>query len=313
MDDHDARDAFPPRQSAWEPLEYDTAPLAAERPVAPVRRRRPRLAAALFVATCLTTFGVRYLDGDTVWRALCYAGPVMFILVCHEMGHFLQARRYGIHASYPYFLPMPLPPMGTMGAVIVMEARVGDRKALFDVGITGPLAGLAPTMICCIVGLHWSQIVQFTPAADQIAFGEPLVLRLLIWLILGPRPPGTDVLLHPVAFAGWVGLFITSLNLFPIGQLDGGHVLYGLIRRKAHAVARLLLVGAVASVLTAVFVFQRYETIGWFLMISLLIGMGPRHPPTADDNVPLGPFRTALGWLTLAFLPLGFTPVPFSG
>jgi membrane-associated protease RseP (regulator of RpoE activity) len=121
----------------------------------------------------------------------------------------------------------------------------------------------------------------------------------------GPIPPGFALGLHPVALAGWVGLFVTALNLVPIGQLDGGHVLYALLRRKAHAVATILLVAAVVMVVLNIRVL-----FGWLLLLFLLVMMGPRHPPTADDYVPLGAVRIILGWLTLAFLLIGFTPVP---
>ena len=122
--------------------------------------------------------------------------------------------------------------------------------------------------------------------------------------IAKPPGPGEVLVLHPMAFAGWVGLLITALNLIPIGQLDGGHILYGLLRTKAHKVATLLLLAAAAGVLW-------YQLWGWTLMLVLLMVMGPVHPPTADDEVPLGAWRTLLGWLTLAFIPIGFTPTPF--
>ena len=124
------------------------------------------------------------------------------------------------------------------------------------------------------------------------------------WL-LGPLPPGHEVIAHPLAFAGLVGMFITALNLIPIGQLDGGHVLYAILRRKAHAVAMILLTAAAVVVVWHIHAFG-----GWLLMIFLLAAMGPRHPPTADDHVPLGTARIILGWLTLAFLFIGFTPTP---
>jgi len=265
-------------------------------PVARVARRRVWLPIFLFAVTCLSTL----LVGGGA-----YALPLMTILVFHEMGHFLQARRYGVHTSFPYFLPMPLTPLGTLGAVIAMEARRGDRRALFDIGITGPLAGLVPTLIFCVIGLHWSK-VDWLPRGDGhfIPLGEPLLFTWLTHCIFGTLPNGKDIILHPTAFAGWVGLLITALNLLPIGQLDGGHVLYGLLRTKAHRVALLLLLAAAGAVLW-------FELWGWTLMLLLLAIMGPIHPPTANDNVPLGPARIVLGWLTLAFIFIGFTPTPF--
>jgi membrane-associated protease RseP (regulator of RpoE activity) len=275
-------------------------------PVQPVRQRRIRLPLLLFIATCLSTLIVGVINAgpqeswiQAIIQGLKYAVPLMTILVCHEMGHFIQAWRNGVYASYPYFIPVPIPPIGTMGAVIAMEARMGHRRALFDIGITGPLAGLVPTIICCVLGLYWS-----VPVHGKGDLGDPLLFKILIYLMGIHIPAGYDLLLHPLAFAGWVGLLITSLNLIPIGQLDGGHVLYALLRRKANVIARILLALAAGAIVY----FGLYM---WILMIFLLIMIGPTHPPTADDDEPLGWPRIVLGWLTLAFIPIGFTPMPF--
>jgi membrane-associated protease RseP (regulator of RpoE activity) len=180
---------------------------------------------------------------------------------------------------------------------------MGHRRALFDIGITGPLAGLVPTLICLVVGIHWShKIIKIT----DFQFGDPLLFKWIEMWLGKTIPPGYDLVVHPLAFAGWVGLLITSLNLIPIGQLDGGHILYALLRKKAHLVATGLLYAAMIAVL-----FNLREYLGWWLMLLLLIYMGPRHPPTADDDEPLGLFRHVLGWLTLAFVVIGFTPQPF--
>ena len=279
------------------------------RPVPPPRQRRVWTPAILFVATCLSTLfsGMLTASSEAGWFAafvhgLWYAVPLMIILVCHEMGHFLQARRYGVPASFPYFLPLPGSPFGTLGAFIVMGPRMGHRKALFDIGITGPLAGLVPTIIFLVVGLHYSGY-DVRPRHGML-YGDPLLFKFLAKWILH-LPAGYEVIAHPMAFAGWVGLLITSLNLMPIGQLDGGHVLYALLRQKANRIATLLLYSAV--VVVALDFKQLYV---WMLMLILLIVMGPVHPPTADDSEPLGAVRTVLGWLTLAFIIIGFTPTP---
>ena len=248
----------------------------------------------LFVATCVST---------TMAAGPVYSAALMLILLCHEMGHFLPARRYHVPASLPYFIPMPISPLGTMGAVIGMRGNMGNRKALFDIGISGPLAGLVPALGCSILGLHWSTVGNI-PKEPGFTLGDPLLFQFLTHWIIGPLPADQDVFLHPLAYAGWVGVLITALNLFPIGQLDGGHVLYAILRRKAHFVASGLLLAA----FTAVLLTHRYE---WLLMLLLLVLMGPKHPPTADDDVPLGTGRIILGWLTLAFVIIGFTPTPF--
>jgi membrane-associated protease RseP (regulator of RpoE activity) len=243
------------------------------------------------------------------------------------MGHFIQAWRHGVRASLPYFIPMPSKPFGTFGAVIGMSSRIRDRRVLFDIGASGPLAGLVPAVLCCIVGLMWSKVVHvgdyprfaplFLPKGSEILPSFPFSAASgptsLGWPLGGPLfhylqsrlvsvPFGHVLVWHPLAYAGWVGLFITALNLIPIGQLDGGHVLYALLRRRAHLVAVLLLISAVVVVSTT----PRFAQ--WLFMLLLLMVLGPLHPPTADDDVPLGPVRVIVGWLTLAFLVLAFTP-----
>jgi membrane-associated protease RseP (regulator of RpoE activity) len=259
-------------------------------------QRRVWLPLLLFAATCYTTLKV----GGPV-----YAGAIMATLLCHEFGHFLQAVRYGVPATLPFFIPMPGSPIGTMGAVIAMQPRVGDRRAIFDIGITGPLAGLVPALLFSVIGLHWSHVIDTTGQPPGFELGEPLLFKALAYLMFGPLGPNEVVMIHPLAFAGWVGVFITALNLIPIGQLDGGHVLYCLLLRRAYPVARTFLLFAMLGVV----VFGYW---GWSLMILLLMLMGPIHPPTANDAIPLGTGRTILGWVTLFFVPIGFTPVPFS-
>jgi membrane-associated protease RseP (regulator of RpoE activity) len=234
-----------------------------------------------------------------------FALALMTILLAHELGHFLQARRYHVPASLPYFIPMPSSPIGTMGAIIAMQPGRGDRRALFDIAVTGPLAGLIPALLFSVVGLERSQVVQVGNQPVGLVLGEPLLFRLLAYSTFGPLPEGQDIQLHPVAFAGWVGIFITALNLIPIGQLDGGHILYALLLKKAHVVAQALLFTAIVGVVA-------WGYWGWMLMIVLLMLMGPAHPPTANDDVPLGAGRTVLGLASLCFVPLGFTPMPFS-
>ena len=283
----------------------------------PPRARRVWLPVLLFFITCLSTFtaGALFSDHcpeswwslDAWWPAmvdgLMYAGAVMTILFCHEMGHFLQAWRYGVYASLPYFIPMPLTPIGTFGAVIAMDPRRGDRKAIFDIGISGPLAGLVPTLLFLWLGLRWS---EYQPIPhDDIVFWPPLLVKLMASSMYGPIPAGNCLHYHPIAFAGWVGLLISSINLIPIGQLDGGHILYGMFRQKAHAVS-------IAVLVLAIWASIALKLTSWWLMLGLITIMGTRHPPSTDDSVPLGTGRYVLGIVTLAFLLLGFTPVPMS-
>ena len=295
----------PPEEAYIIPTVVEEPHLQAGTPPPRVLRRRLRLPLLLFIATCLSTF---------IAGGWAYALSIMCILICHEAGHFLQARRYGVYTSFPYFIPMPISPFGTLGAVIAMSPRIRDRRALFDIGITGPLAGLVPTLICCVVGVQLSHPAPLGPNAIQ--YGDPILLKLLYRWQFGALPEGWDVTLNPILWAGWVGLFVTALNLIPIGQLDGGHVLYAIMRRRAHRVAIMLLVAAavllaVAAVAVAVFRHVWWSPIIlWTPMIILLAVIGPKHPPTARDHVPLGFWRHVLGWLILAFVAISFTPRP---
>jgi len=257
--------------------------------------QRAKVPMLLAIATCVTTL----IAGGPL-----YAFPLMFILGCHEFGHYLQARRYRVPATLPYFIPM-VPPLGTMGAVISMSGEMGNRKALFDIGISGPLAGLGPALICSAVGLAWSTIVEIpADARGHLELGEPLLFQWMTNWYFGQLPANQTIYLHPLGYAGWVGIFITAVNLFPIGQLDGGHVLYAILRKKAHLVAT----GLLALLVLIVILTSTYQ---WFLMLTLLAIMGPKHPPTADDDAPLGWGRTVLGCVTLLFVIIGFTPRPF--
>ncbi len=259
------------------------------------------LHAVLFVLTVGTTFFVGLNDG--ISGALWYSGAIMAILLAHEMGHFFAARRHGVPATLPYFIPMPFSPFGTMGAVIRMSGFIRDRRALMDIGAAGPLAGLALIIPAIVIGVLKSKIL---PAASfgegTISLGDSLLFKGLSRLAVGPIAEGQDILLHPLAFAGWVGLLVTALNLLPIGQLDGGHVSYALFRSRSRVVAAVFY-----SALAAVCLFL-YA--GWILLAVLLFFIR-KHPPTLNDDLPLDRKRTALGWVLLAVFVLSATPVPF--
>jgi membrane-associated protease RseP (regulator of RpoE activity) len=276
------------------------------------------ICAVLFLSTCVSTFLTGALGPyhpqitrETSWwtmvgYGMSYAGPLMLILLCHEMGHYLQAVRYGVPASLPFFIPMPpgIGPFGTMGAVIVQSAGHADRKAMFDIAVWGPLAGLVVCLPVCWWGIQQSTVLAVPPAMQDQLFGDPPILKAMVWLKHGPLPENHDVLFNPMLYAGWVGLFLTGLNLMPIGQLDGGHIMYCLIGRRAHTVGiGVLAVGVVYMAVTSYWLYS--------LMMVLLLMLGVRHPPTADDSVPLGWGRILLGWLSMALLLVCFTPRPF--
>ena len=240
-----------------------------------------------------------------LWSGLQFTTAVMGILLAHEMGHYLQAIRYGVPATLPFFIPMPISPFGTMGAVILQQAGSANRRALFDIAITGPLAGLVVTIPITLWGLQSVEVIDLpeNPAYPILVYGDPPLLRWMMAWVHGPLSENQTVLLNPLVFAGWVGIFITALNLLPIGQLDGGHILYSLIGKSAHVVAIGLLFAAAGYML-----YSRDPS--FIVLLLLLVLMGPKHPPTADDTMPLGAGRHVLGWLTLAFLSVGLTLNP---
>jgi membrane-associated protease RseP (regulator of RpoE activity) len=268
----------------------------------PTRWRKPLL---LYAATWATTtfVGFIFYGGGSWLSAAFFSVPLMIILTAHELGHYWQTRRYNIPSSPPFFIPFPLPPFGTLGALIRMSGRVPNAKALFDVGVSGPLAGFAATLVFLAVGLANSTLVDAEPAGEALVFGEPLLFRWASLLFFDRSDPTRVLTMHPTAAAAWVGLFLTTLNLFPMGQLDGGHVLYALLRRRAVYFSTTLFIAATG----AVFLFERWN---WLVMLFLIAFFGLEHPPTADDSTRLGPLRTAIGWGTLALVAIGFTPNP---
>ena len=294
-------------------------------------KRRTVLPLVLFVLTCVSTFWV----GVTLWNpnflapfesaingggltevrqrilahwdnGLIYMAAVMLILILHEMGHFLFTLRYRVPASYPFFLPFPANPIGTMGAVIGMQGAYADRKQIFDIGIAGPLAGLVAAVPIAYFGV--SQLDLTGQGYGGFGFRMPL---LLDWFAIKTEVPGYqtgDVVwinqLNPLFMAGWVGMLITGLNMMPIGQLDGGHVTYTLFGRWAHWLSQGLIVFAIAYMVY-------YQSLMLVLMVILLLLMGPNHPPTRDDSVPIGGGRYLLGLASLAIPVLCFPPQIF--
>ncbi|MCA9070264.1 MAG: site-2 protease family protein [Planctomycetaceae bacterium] len=247
----------------------------------------------------------QYVQEQLLFSGGVYAGALLLILGCHEMGHYLQARRYGVAASFPFFIPMPISPFGTMGAVIIQGDHAGNRKTLFDIAVSGPLAGLVAAIPILYFGL--AQAHTELPPEDfaGVVYGDPLIVEWMFEAIHGPIPAGEQIILNPLLFAAWVGVFITSLNLIPVGQLDGGHILYALMRKKAYPVA-------VACLALAVGYMSYRGTATYGLLVVLLFLMGPFHPETGDDEAPLGWPRYLIGWATLAFIIIGFTPDPIN-
>jgi membrane-associated protease RseP (regulator of RpoE activity) len=251
-------------------------------------------------------------DFLNVGPAVAFAMALMAILLAHETGHFIAARRYGINASPPYFLPAPpfVNFIGTFGAFIRLRSPIVDRRQLMDVGAAGPWAGFAVALVALGVGLARSAIVlEDGPTAQFVALGG-------FHLYLGDSPlmmlarellaDGGTVALHPLAFAGWLGLFVTMLNLLPMGQLDGGHVLYALIGRAQSVVGPLVWIGLIGLG----FLPGQWWWWVWAIII-LALGRGRlAHPHVLDRFRPLPPKRRVLGWASLVLFAATFTPVP---
>lgn len=184
--------------------------------------------------------------GNVILSGIPYSVALLGILLAHEMGHYLTSRYHGVPASLPYFIPLPPPFLaGTLGAIIRMRGVIRDRRVLFDIGIAGPLAGFVVAVPATLIGLHHSEVINVGSTVGGIELGDSLLFMALIKGVFGSLREDQTVLLNPVAFAGWLGFFITSLNLLPMGQLDGGHVSYGIFGPRHRAVSRTIFLALV--------------------------------------------------------------------
>ena len=246
-----------------------------------------------------------------------FAATLLFILTVHEFGHYFAARRWGVKASLPYFLPLPyISFLGTLGAVIKIRSPIPHKRALLDIGAAGPLAGFVVALIACFVGLARSAVIS----ADYfhiypIDLGSPLLFSGIAALVLPEIGPDQLVLLDPIAFAGWVGLFITAFNLFPIGQLDGGHIVYALFgswhRHIARTAYAILLAMGVYGILSLIWELP-HGWPGWLGLAFFLTIFGKDHPPPYDTFTSLDRRRRLVGYLCLLIFVICFTPVPFA-
>jgi membrane-associated protease RseP (regulator of RpoE activity) len=247
-----------------------------------------------------------FLQPSFYLNGLWYSLTVLGILGCHEMGHYVACLRYGVDATRPYFLPAPLPLTGTLGAFIRIRSRIPSKLALFDIGIAGPIAGFVIAVPALFGGLLMSEVVRLPDdQGNLMSLGEPLLFRLAAWLVFGDIADGYSINMHPMAFAAWFGLLATALNLFPIAQLDGGHISYAVLGR--HSLWVTLSMAVLAIVLT----FVSSSWIAWTVMLVLMLALvGPRHPPTLDDHSPLGSARLWLAVAAVVMLIVCFTPAP---
>ncbi len=294
--------------------------VVAQRGVVGIARSNPLINILLFVATLFTTLlaGAGFADvnvmpalravlstGDlthlvpVLMAGAPFAGTLLMILGVHEMGHYVAARLHGVQVTLPYFIPMPLG-LGTFGAFIQMKSPVENRKALFDVGLAGPLAGLAVALPLMVVGLLTSEVTMRTPGADGM--GTSLLVRWMVDLLV-PHAANEAVQLSPMAIAAWFGLLVTGFNLLPMGQLDGGHVAYAVLGKAARPLALATFVGMLVMGYT---VWSGWYTWAFFAFIT-----GLRHAEPLNDITPLGWGRRLIALATLGLFFLLLTPRPF--
>jgi len=292
-------------------LEEDLLP---ETVIAPPPPRRNLLPAILYGLTWITTTGAgAMLSGQNpldfpggFLKGLPFSFTLMAILTLHEAGHYLVARWYNVPTSWPYFIPAPTL-IGTFGAIIRTPPSPTSSNVLFDIAAAGPVAGLIPAIIALIAGVHSSTVVHSMPppGGSQLELGESLLFKA-VGALFGPQNTHGELLLSPIAFAGWMGLLITSLNLIPAGQLDGGHVFYAFFGKRVHRAAR--------PVILSILLILGWETWhGWIVWAVLLFIMGAGHPPGIAHDRGLSKRRKILGVLLFIVECLIFVPSPLKG
>ena len=278
-------------------------------------RQRPKFLVPLilFILTVFTTIiagalqkGVNpFKEPLRLIEGIPFSITLLAILLTHEFGHFFASRKHGVKASFPYFIPAP-PPfiVGTFGAVIKTISPIMDRKALLDIGASGPLAGFAVSIIATVIGLSLSKVIVISKTEEMLGLGSSIIFHILSYIVVGPVPEDWDIVLHPIAFAGWIGFFITSLNLLPIGQLDGGHIVYAVFGRWHRLISITMI-----AILT---VFGVFTWQGWLFWAVLVTILGIKHPPLMDGQIALDRRRKIIGWLSLTVFVLTFIPLPIA-
>ncbi len=278
------------------------------------RPERFAVPVVLFLATVLTTLlaGAYQEGGDPLrhprdlMKGFPFSFTLMSILFVHEMGHYVTSKRYGVRTTLPYFIPGPWLPVGmigTFGAFIRMRTPILRKNALLDIGAAGPIAGFVVALLATGIGLHSSKIVRMEQSGAFFRLGDPLIFSFLTHWVGKNPPEGYDIVLNPVAFAGWIGFFVTSLNLLPIGQLDGGHIAYALLGKYQRHVS----VGMVFVLLA----LGTWGWPGWYVWAILSVLLGVKHPPVLDEAAPLDFTHWFVGWVSLFLFILTFIPMPF--
>jgi len=273
-------------------------------------KKIPFLHIVLFILTMLSTLFVGAMqtgadilkDPWKIYYGLPFALTLMIILLTHELSHYFASKKHGVNATLPYFIPAPTI-IGTFGAFIKMKSPIVTRKALIDIGASGPIAGFIVSVIAVMIGLHLSKIVPVSQTKGALTLGDSFLFSFLAQAVMGVTPADSDILLNPVAFAGWIGLFVTSINLIPVGQLDGGHIAFALLGEKQ---TRLSFILVLVMTVLGVLLWE-----GWIIWAVLLLVLGLRHPPVISWEVPLDKRRKVIGCLAFVIFILTFIPVPF--
>jgi membrane-associated protease RseP (regulator of RpoE activity) len=257
--------------------------------------------------TAVTTTLIGALFLQSLAGGMLFSFTLLTILGAHEMGHYIACRWYGVRATLPYFIPAPIG-IGTFGAFIKIKSPIPTRRALFDIGIAGPLAGFVFALPAALIALHFAQSAPAGATTDgAMSFHDPLLFILAAKLLGVPR----DIVVNPVWFAAWVGMLVTSLNLLPVGQLDGGHVTYSLFGPRGHR--RVALATYCGVIALAVFAYLRGGWLGWavyVVILTLMLRVG--HPPIVDEYEPLGRARVLVAVVGLIVFLLCFLPLPIT-
>jgi len=268
----------------------------------------------LFFLTVLTTMfagAMHYLGSfekfiDEFPKSLIHGFPFSFallsILLSHEMGHFFTSRKYRVEATLPFFIPVPHPLIGTFGAFIKMKSVIPDKRALLRIGAAGPLAGIVVSLPFTVWGIMHSNVI---PSQEGKGFflGDPLLFKILVSLLKPDITPDATLVIHPIAFAGWIGFFVTAMNLLPFSQLDGGHIAYALFGEKYNFIQLILF---------PFLILMGFLWPGWFFWGFLLLLFGLRHPPPIDNITPLENRDKIIGVICIIVFFFTFHPVPFS-
>ena len=239
---------------------------------------------------------------EELLNGIPFSLTLLLILVTHELAHFACSKLHRVPASLPLFIPgLPIL-VGTFGAIIRIRGPILERKALFDIGISGPLAGFIVALVALVIGLRWSQVETGVSTESPFLVGRSLLLDLVVSLTMGDLPGGSSVSLHPIAEAAWFGLFVTCLNLIPIGQLDGGHVAYAMWGERQSAIA--------FSVLPVLLMLGYFGWHGWIVWVGMAGLLGFSHPSIPRPEATLGTPRVWLGRATVLLFFLIFPPFP---